>query len=660
MNFNKIFNKIIILQKLTQDQMKQVDQYSNKGLDFGPFFKEQRTYFNLKVSELQDIKIPQNLLQQIQKAGFYITNYRNGIAMKKTQSGKPKDLRQIKLGKILNKLKNKELLKQFNERLSTSRKEISELNICITHNPYDIAGMSTDRNWTSCMNLDKGCHRETALLEIEFGGMCAYLIKKEDKLIEEPLARIAIKRLLSQDHQPNFIFLSEKVIYGDVELGKELLFNETVEEILQKSNQITAGNSAHFQMQQQYDDEYYQHLNNDDQDQDFDQNQHKLIWSDQEYTTVTYFSKNKLQHLTTQEFLKLGSSDLQNFTEKTLNFLLNKFHKQILQSNAYNKNKYFIIFKYHNLLEKYHDCLNWKNIQFTKYCYDFFKDQNNRKIIELHINDFDWRDLNRWIFNLYKREDINLFDKNYFYYLNKYDYLMNWNEIIQNSFHNHETLFNLIFTQDFLNSIKDNFITKTWISLLYKNIPKSFIQTNIDEFPKEHIITSKIISIQIIDIFKNKFTKQDWQKLLNTRLQYRFYNWTNHLKPDKEEQEQGKKFILAFKDYIDWSQIHAFYNVFSFEELIELKDYINYLDILTYKKCDNALFEFLYKFLPISKIFQMIIENNLYVGNIVFIQNHKNEIQPDLLLKYIKHIETYYPSNSFLIEIYNIYNEIKK
>ena len=50
-----------------------------------------------------------------------------------------------------------ELTKSFNERLQTSRKENIRCLICITHNPYDVAGMSTDRNWTSCMNLDERC-----------------------------------------------------------------------------------------------------------------------------------------------------------------------------------------------------------------------------------------------------------------------------------------------------------------------------------------------------------------------------------------------------------------------------------------------------------------------------------------------------------------------
>jgi hypothetical protein len=44
--------------------------------------------------------------------------------------------------------------------------------------------MSTDRNWTSCMNLNTGMHADTALKQVQYGGMCAYLIEKSDKNIE--------------------------------------------------------------------------------------------------------------------------------------------------------------------------------------------------------------------------------------------------------------------------------------------------------------------------------------------------------------------------------------------------------------------------------------------------------------------------------------------
>lgn len=64
------------------------------------------------------------------------------------------------------------------------------------------------------MNLDSGIYKTTALKQVQYGGMCAYLIKKEDKEIKEPIARIAIKRFISTNSKDDsFIFAPEKVIY---------------------------------------------------------------------------------------------------------------------------------------------------------------------------------------------------------------------------------------------------------------------------------------------------------------------------------------------------------------------------------------------------------------------------------------------------------------
>ena len=195
----------LVLEELTDAQKRLVDEYTynrKKGLTFGPIFKEERTYFPLKSIKKSNIEIPEEIEKTLDNNGFYITDYRAGIAMKKSKPGEPKDLNQIKIGKILQRLNQTNLLKQFNERLGTSKKDIQNINfeLCITHNPYDIAGMSTDRNWTSCMNLDNGAYKDTPLLQVQYGGMVAYLISTDDKNITRPFARIAIKRFISSNY----------------------------------------------------------------------------------------------------------------------------------------------------------------------------------------------------------------------------------------------------------------------------------------------------------------------------------------------------------------------------------------------------------------------------------------------------------------------------
>jgi hypothetical protein len=65
--------------------------------------------------------------------------------------------------------------------------------------------MSTDRRWTSCMRLpgygDKngGLYNDILYYDVKLGTLVAYLIKKDDRNIENPLARIAIKPLFNLD-----------------------------------------------------------------------------------------------------------------------------------------------------------------------------------------------------------------------------------------------------------------------------------------------------------------------------------------------------------------------------------------------------------------------------------------------------------------------------
>ncbi len=120
-------------------------------------------------------------------AGYKITDYLGGYC--------EKDGRTFRIGKILKKLGYEKLLKKFNEDPQRAIK-IEKFLICISKHPYDIAGMSTDRGWTSCMNLEGESENENAIYiydEIENGSLIAYLINVEDKNINHPYGRVTIK-----------------------------------------------------------------------------------------------------------------------------------------------------------------------------------------------------------------------------------------------------------------------------------------------------------------------------------------------------------------------------------------------------------------------------------------------------------------------------------
>jgi hypothetical protein len=172
----------LLMEDLNPEQKHITDRYArerNKTLSFGPMFKEERTYFPLENSTLETLETPKELFDILDKNDLYCPDYRQGYVYKKDDKEFKSKQRLIPaLNKIFkqksqdpeySKVMLDKLTKDFNERLKTSRKENIKCLICITHNPYDVAGMSTDRSWTSCMNLNDGRYKETALKQVQYG-----------------------------------------------------------------------------------------------------------------------------------------------------------------------------------------------------------------------------------------------------------------------------------------------------------------------------------------------------------------------------------------------------------------------------------------------------------------------------------------------------------
>jgi hypothetical protein len=102
--------------------------------------------------------------------------------------------------------KYEQLKKDFiNDKTRAGTK--GKLLICYSRHAYDIAGMSTDRGWTSCMALpgDKekphgGVNSDYVPVEIQAGTIIAYLIKEDDKNLQHPLGRMLIKPYFNDYH----------------------------------------------------------------------------------------------------------------------------------------------------------------------------------------------------------------------------------------------------------------------------------------------------------------------------------------------------------------------------------------------------------------------------------------------------------------------------
>ena len=114
-------------------------------------------------------------------------SYIQGYCYKNDKNGKSI---QYRIGKVLNSDKNdseaQRLLKLFNEDKCRSLKSDSKYFAVISRHPYDVAGMSTDRGWNSCMTLPtEKIKTKHPKYKIEFEEVESSKIDKEDGALRQ-------------------------------------------------------------------------------------------------------------------------------------------------------------------------------------------------------------------------------------------------------------------------------------------------------------------------------------------------------------------------------------------------------------------------------------------------------------------------------------------
>ena len=136
------------------------------------------------------------------------------------------------------------LLKLYDEspevKLARENKTIT-FYIVFSKHAYDVAGMSTNRGWSSCMNLYQGPNAQYIQHDVEDGTMVAYLVKNDDLNIERPVARVAIKPFVNTNDESNVFYEPEDRVYGT----PPLTFLEVLTKII---NDAQPGKSGRFKM----------------------------------------------------------------------------------------------------------------------------------------------------------------------------------------------------------------------------------------------------------------------------------------------------------------------------------------------------------------------------------------------------------------------------
>ncbi len=206
-----------LLEALTPEQKDSVDKYWQKGDHSwsNHAFPEgsERTHVPLEFPDHKSAH-QSNIESHLKSHGIHVHDYIGGF-------GTDKHGRQVSIGKALVKTKAEpHLVNGFaNDPVRQQLKAFKDYHVVVSKHPHDIAGMtSSGQSWEneSCMNFSKGSYREYLKEDVLHGTHAAYLVHKDDKDIEKPLARIALKPFHDKGKTRNDIILRpERRTYGN-------------------------------------------------------------------------------------------------------------------------------------------------------------------------------------------------------------------------------------------------------------------------------------------------------------------------------------------------------------------------------------------------------------------------------------------------------------
>lgn len=223
----------LLSEELTPEQKKKVDSW---GSGWGNphkevFGSEDRIRIPYDASKDKPITEPNQVGQynahhnivmtNLRNRGYKTDDYASGVAYHESD---PK--RKYRIGSLVsgeNDKPTQKMSKRGGKYLSLSQVYASdpiraahgaEKEIVISKHKYDVAGVSTDRGWTSCMDMDGGSNKHYLPRDIEHHTLAAYLVRKGENPDKSAIGRVSIKKFTNSDGHT--IYRPESSTYGSV------------------------------------------------------------------------------------------------------------------------------------------------------------------------------------------------------------------------------------------------------------------------------------------------------------------------------------------------------------------------------------------------------------------------------------------------------------
>lgn len=220
---------VFLGEALTYKERTLVDSWSRGDYSFSDHaFGDDKSQMRTVIPVESERAPHPDVVDHLSQHGYTVHDYDKGLA--RDANG-----RVMKIGKVLEKTNAPYKISSAYEN-DPNRSELgrtasqfpsSDLQVVISRHPHDIAGMSTDRGWESCMNMRGGCNSHYLSRDVHEGTHVAFLTRRGDDTADQPLARIAIKPFYG-DQTDRKILHPEGRIYSRPDAGFDSRFTGAV------------------------------------------------------------------------------------------------------------------------------------------------------------------------------------------------------------------------------------------------------------------------------------------------------------------------------------------------------------------------------------------------------------------------------------------------